>query len=198
MAYPQRLLSPGEEIVKQFRPHWQFVVLPALFALVLVVVIVVAAAQMEGAARWLLILGAVALWGILSVKRVADWLTTQYVITNERVIYRAGVFSRSGIEIPLESVTNVAFNQSLIERVIRSGDLVIESAGETGQSRYADIPDPEGLQSLIYQQREERTVSLRRGGSSVSEELSGLAELRDRGVLSEEEFEAQKRRLLEG
>ncbi|MEX2280469.1 MAG: SHOCT domain-containing protein, partial [Acidimicrobiia bacterium] len=88
--------------------------------------------------------------------------------------------------------------QSLIERAIRSGDLVIESAGETGQSRYADIPDPEGLQSLIYQQREARTVSLRRGGSSVSEELSGLAELRDRGVLSEEEFEAQKRRLLEG
>lgn len=196
MAYPQRLLSPGEEVVKEFRPHWQVLFLPILAFLVALVAIA-AASQLDGAARWVLVVGAIAVAVILSVKRVADWLTTQYVITNERVVYRAGVFSRSGIEIPLESVTNVAFNQSLLERVIGSGDLVIESAGETGQSRYADIPDPEGLQSLIYQQREARTVSLRRGGSSLAEELRGLAALRDEGVLSEEEFEAEKRRMLE-
>jgi uncharacterized membrane protein YdbT with pleckstrin-like domain len=198
MAYPKRLLSPDEEIVVEFRPHWQFLVLPIVFLLAAIVVSVVALMRMEGGARWLVVLGAVSVWVILSVRRVADWLTTQYVITTERVVYRAGVFSRSGIEIPLESVTNVAFNQSLIERFIRSGDLVIESAGETGQSRYADIPDPEGLQSLIYQQREARTVSLRRGGSSVADELSGLDELRERGVLTDEEFELQKRRLLDG
>ncbi|MEX1003971.1 MAG: PH domain-containing protein [Acidimicrobiia bacterium] len=198
MAYPRRLLSPGEEVVREFRPHWQFLVLPMVFFVVAVVAIVFAFAQLDGGARWILVLGALAVWIILSVKRVADWLTTQYVITNERVVYRAGVFSRSGIEIPLESITNVAFSQSLVERFIRSGDLVIESAGETGQSRYADIPDPEQLQSLVYQQREARTLSLRRGGSSVADELSGLQDLRERGVLTEEEFEAQKRRLLDG
>ncbi len=198
MAYPKRLLSPDEQIVSEFRPHWQVLFLPMVVLVVLLVGVVVAFAQLEGAARWLLILGAFAVALLLSVKRLADWFTTQYVITNERVIYRAGVFSRSGIEIPLESVTNVAFSQTLIERFIRSGDLVIESAGETGQSRYADIPDPEGLQSLIYQQREIRTLALRRGGSSVSQELRGLAELRAEGVLTEEEFETQKRRMLEG
>jgi uncharacterized membrane protein YdbT with pleckstrin-like domain len=198
MPYPERLLSPGEEIVREFRPHWQFLVLPILFLLGLLVVVVFAAIQMEGGARWLVVVGGVAVWIILSVKRVAEWLTTQYVITNERVVYRAGVFSRSGIEIPLESITNVSFGQTFVERIIRSGDLVIESAGEGGQSRYADIPDPEGMQRLIYGQREARTLSLRRGGSSVADELAGLADLRDRGVLTEEEFEAQKRRLLEG
>ena len=198
MAYPRRLLSPGEEVVREFRPHWQFLVLPIVFFFGAVVAIVVALTQLDGAARWVLVLGALAVWIVLSVKRVADWLTTLYVITNERVVYRAGVFARSGIEIPLESITNVAFSQSLVERFIRSGDLVIESAGETGQSRYADIPDPEALQSLIYQQREARTLSLRRGGSSVAEELSGLQDLRERGVLTDEEFESQKRRLLEG
>jgi uncharacterized membrane protein YdbT with pleckstrin-like domain len=197
MGYPERLLSPGESVVREFRPHWQFLVLPIVFGLVLLVVLVVAVTQLDGGARWLVVLGGIAVWIILSVKRVADWFTTLYVITNERVVYRAGVFARSGIEIPLESVTNVAFNQSLIERMIRSGDLLIESAGESGQSRYSDIPDPEALQSTIYQQREARTVSLKRGGSSVSEELAGLAALRERGVLSEEEFEAQKRRLLD-
>lgn len=196
--YPKRLLSPGEVVVEEFRPHWQFLFLPGASFLVLLGVVVAAVTQLEGAARWLLILGGIAVWIILSVKRVADWATTQYVITDERVIYRAGVFSRSGVEIPLESITNVAFSQSLIERFIRSGDLVIESAGETGQSRYQDVPDPEALQSLIYQQREQRTVELRRGGASVADELTGLAELRDRGILSPEEFEIQKRRLLDG
>ena len=198
MAYPKRLLSPDEEIIAEFRPHWQVLFLPIVVLVVLLAAVIVAFARLEGAVRWLLILGAFAVALFLSVKRLAEWLTTQYVITDERVIYRAGVFSRSGIEIPLESVTNVAFSQTFIERIIRSGDLVIESAGETGQSRYADIPDPEGLQSLIYQQREMRTLALRRGGSSVSEELRGLVELRAEGVLTEEEFEAQKRRLLEG
>lgn len=198
MGYPERLLSPGEEVVREFRPHWQFLALPIVFGLAGVVLAVLSVASIEGTAVWLVLLGIVAVWALLSVKRVADWLTTEYVITNERVVRRAGVFSRSGVEIPLESITNVAFNQSLVERIIRSGDLVIESAGESGQSRYSDIPDPEGLQSLIYQQREARTVSLRRGddGGSVSSELGRLADLRDRGVLSEDEFEQQKRRLL--
>lgn len=198
MGYPERLLSPGEEVVREFRPHWQFLALPIAFGLAGVVLAVVAVASIEGTVAWLVLLGIVAVWVLLSVKRVADWLTTEYVITNERVVRRAGVFSRSGVEIPLESITNVAFNQSLVERIIRSGDLVIESAGESGQSRYSDIPDPEGLQSLIYQQREARTVSLRRGddGGSVSSELGRLADLRDRGVLTADEFEQQKRRLL--
>lgn len=198
MGYPERLLSPGEKVVREFRPHWQFLVLPMVFGLVAVSLAIVVLVTVEGTASLLLVLGLVALWALLSVKRVADWLTTEYVVTNERVVRRAGVFSRSGVEIPLESITNVAFNQSFIERMIRSGDLVIESAGESGQSRYSDIPDPEGLQSLIYQQREARTVSLRRGddGTSITSELGRLADLRDRGVLTDEEFEQQKRKLL--
>jgi uncharacterized membrane protein YdbT with pleckstrin-like domain len=197
VAYPKRLLSPDEEIVKEFHPHWQYLLTPMLSFVALLILVIVAVTVVDGAGRVVLILGGVAVWVLLSVKRVADWITTQYVITNERVVHRAGVFSRSGIEIPLESITNVAFRQSLFERLVRSGDLVIESAGETGQSRYQDIPDPEGLQSLIYQQREARTVALKRGPSSVVDELDGLVRLRDSGVLSEEEFEARKRRLLD-
>jgi hypothetical protein len=37
-----------------------------------------------------------------------------------------------------------------------------------------------------------------RGAPSVTSELQRLADLRDRGVLTPEEFEAQKRRILGG
>lgn len=197
MAYPDRLLSPGEVIVEEFRPHWQVLVIPVTALVVAIVAIVLAVMQLTGTTQTVVVIGVIVVWVVISTQKFADWLTTKYVITNERVVYRAGVFARAGIEIPLESITNVSFRQSFLERMVRSGDLVIESAGEDGQSRYTNVPDPEGLQSLIYQQRENRTLALAKGNVSVAEELERLAALRDRGVLSDEEFEAQKRRLLE-
>jgi uncharacterized membrane protein YdbT with pleckstrin-like domain len=199
MPYPERLLSPGESIVVQFRPHWQALLIPISGAVVGVVAIVLTVILVEGTAVWLTLLGIVGIWLLLSVRIVADWWTTQYVLTTERVVRRAGVFSRSGTEIPLEVINNVAFSQGFLERVVHSGDLLIESAGETGQSRFTDIPDPEGMQSQIYQVREKRQLMLNAGGSRTSkaDELAKLADLRDREILSVEEFEEQKRRLLE-
>ncbi len=171
--------------------------LPVIVMGVIAAVISIAAGTLlDGTARTVAIIGSIAVWMMLSAKRMLDWFTTGYTITNERVVYRAGVLARQGVEIPLESITNVSFSQSFFERLIRSGDLLIESAGEQGQSRYTDIPDPEGLQSVIYQLREARTVQLRGSSRSVAAEIDALADLRDRGVISSDEFDQQKRRLL--
>lgn len=161
-------------------------------------IVVVAVQALDGTPATLVVLASISVWLLLSIRRLLDWLTTGYTVTNERVIYRAGVLARRGIEIPLESITNVSFSQSFFERLIRSGDVLIESAGEQGQSRYTDIPDPEALQSVIYQLREVRIVHLRGAGRSAAEELAAMADLRDRGVISEAEFQDQKRRLLAG
>lgn len=198
MAYKKRLLSPGEEVVKEFRPHWIMLVLPIALAVIVVAGMVVATLTLAGNITWWVIIGLVLVWLLLTIKRWLDWLTTQYVVTNERVIFRVGILAKRGKEIPLEVINDVAFNQSVLERMVRSGDLMIESAGEFGQSRFTDIPDPEGLQSLIYQLREVRAVSLENSNRSVGTEIETLARLRDQGVLSAEEFEAQKRRLLQG
>ncbi len=200
MPYPERLLSPGETIVTQFRPHWQALLIPIGGGVAGVVAIVLAVMFLEGTAMSLVIVGIVGIWLLLSVRVVADWWTTQYVLTTERVVRRAGVLSRSGTEIPLEVINNVAFSRGFLERLVRSGDLLIESAGETGQTRFTDIPDPEGMQSQIYQVREKRQLMLNAGSgetTSTADELAKLADLRDSGILSPEEFEEQKRRLLD-
>ena len=199
MSYPERLLSPDESVVVEFRPHWQAILLPISLTGAAIVGIALTFAFADGAVAWIIVVGIAAVWLLASVRTLADWWTTEYVLTTERVVVRAGVFSRRGTEIPLEVINNVAFTQSLLERMIRSGDLLIESAGESGQSRFTDIPDPEGLQSQIYQTRERRMVALNTGDvplASTADELSKLAELRDSGVLSEDEFQAQKARLL--
>ncbi len=199
MPYPERLLSPDESIVVQFHPHWQALLIPIVGAVIALVAVVLSAGFTDGTVMRLLVIGVVAIWLLASIRPVADWWTTQYVLTTERVVRRAGVFSRQGTEIPLEVINNVAFSQGFLERLVHSGDLLIESAGETGQSRFTDIPDPEGLQSQIYQVRERRMVALNTGEArpSTADELAKLADLRDREILSTEEFEEQKRRLLD-
>jgi uncharacterized membrane protein YdbT with pleckstrin-like domain len=138
------------------------------------------------------------LWLGFTLPRFIRWLTTQHVITNERVIHRQGFVSKQGKEIPLEMINTVSFSQTVFERVVGSGDVMIESAGEQGQTSYTDIPKPEQLQTLIYKTREDRMHSMQKGGLGVSkaEQLQILSRLHDEGKLSDDEFAAQKQALL--
>lgn len=141
----------------------------------------------------------------LTVVPIIQWWFTAYILTNERLITRKGVIAKSGIEISLENISNVWFNQNVLERLLRSGDLLIESAGETGQSRFSDIPDPEGFQSLLYRTREERNLELSRSaaapapmaGDDPTSKLERLAQLHRDGALTDEEFARKKAALLD-
>ena len=171
--------------------------LPIVLGVVVIAATIAGALFLEGTELWVLIAGAVVVWLAVSVKPFLDWITTQYVVTDERVIYRAGILSRRGKEIPLEVINDVAFSQRFVERLLRSGDLLIDSAGDMGPTRYSNIPDPEGLKSLIYKARESRMMALKGNSPSLSSELESLARLRDQGVLTDEEFESQKRKFLD-
>ncbi|MGA1435870.1 MAG: PH domain-containing protein [Ilumatobacteraceae bacterium] len=82
--------------------------------------------------------------------RWLSWVTTYFVVTSDRVIFRSGIISRRGVEIPLGRVNNVLFNQSLLERVIGAGDLLIESGGESGQQTFTDVRNPDRVQNAIH------------------------------------------------
>ncbi|HEU5113347.1 MAG TPA: PH domain-containing protein [Acidimicrobiia bacterium] len=201
MAYPEKLLSPGEQIMSEFRPHWSGIVKEAILSILALVLIVLIAVQGFSWGLWAI--GALILiWLILVARGFIRWFTTQHVITTERVIHRLGLVSKQGKEIPLEVINDVAFNQSAWERIFGTGDLLIESAGTHGQSKYTDIPNPEAIQSLIYQVREDRQRALQsRGGPAVessASQLATLSRLHDEGKLSDVEFEAEKQKLLGG
>ncbi len=198
MAYPERLLSPDEEVVMDFRPHWSRIIKEIVLSVAVVVILVLLATLFDFEYRGWVMLGLGVIWVLLVIRGLLAWWFTQHVITNERVIYRAGILSREGKEIPLEVINDVSFQQSLWERMIRSGDLLIESAGEMGQSHYRDVPKPEDMQTVIYRVREERMMQLERGDAgtiSKAQQLEILARLHDEGKLTDEEFEAEKRAL---
>jgi uncharacterized membrane protein YdbT with pleckstrin-like domain len=209
VAFPERLLSEDEELIYDLRPHWWTLVVPVLVTVLVTIAVGVAwavtpAGSLQAPARLAVGAAGLLLLALLVAGRVLRWLTTHFVLTTERLIFRSGVVAKFGREIPLERINDVTFSQSLFERMIGIGDLLIESAGEHGQSTFSDIRDPEAVQLQIYRQMEENGRR-RRGYApsnperppSVLDDLERLADLRDRGAVTEEEFQRKKRDLLD-
>lgn len=198
MGYPKRLLSDDEVIEAQFRPHWSGIIREGLIVLIGIAIAIVALILDWPVWTYLVVAGLVL---VLIVGGLVRWVNTLHVVTNERLIYRAGFVAKQGTEIPLEVIQNVAFNQSVFERIFGTGDLMIESAGTHGQTRYRDIPKPEAIQSLIYKMRELRmreVEGLAPESESSASQLERLARLHDQGKLTDAEFETEKAKLLGG
>jgi len=203
MPWPEDALTADETIITTFRSHWKLLALPVGFFVLLSIVWGVVIKWLDiGVWGFLIYLG-LALW--LVVTPFLRWWTMLYVLSSERLMTRHGLISKSGIEIPLENITNVNFSQTVFERMIGAGDLLVESAGTSGQSRFKDIPRPDKFQTELYRIREERTLFLsgrsepssQRGGVANAEAIQALAELHDQGHISDEEFEAKRQQLLE-
>jgi uncharacterized membrane protein YdbT with pleckstrin-like domain len=208
MPYPKKLLNPDETVALDLHPHWWFFAQPAgALAISIIAAIVIRVGLGDGDARKYLLyaaLVAIVLTAIWTFARYLKWVTTNFVITSDRIIFRHGVVGKMGIEIPLDRVNNVNFSQSAFERMLGAGDLLIESGGEDGQQRFTDVRKPQQVQNLVHAQVEAK--SRQRGsyaGSSiagaqfdVAGQLEKLEGLYQRGSLTAEEFAAQKQRLL--
>jgi uncharacterized membrane protein YdbT with pleckstrin-like domain len=202
VAFPPKLLNDGEEVVLDLNPHWWFFAGPAA-ALVLAIAATVAVVAVE-LPIWLQygLLGITAINLLWLLARLARWATTNFVVTTDRLIYRSGVIAKKGLEIPLERVNNIHFNQGVFERMLRSGDLLIESGGERGQQSFSNIRRPAMVQNEIYRQMEAAQArdADRMAGRrelSIPEQIEKLDDLRARGVISQAEFDAKKTQLLD-
>lgn len=202
MPFPRKLLNEGEEVVLDLRPHWWYFARPLLFLVVAAVASVVVG--ILGINDYLLyVLLAVTAFGLLwFVGRYMKWTTTSFVVTTDRIVTRTGVFSKHGREIPLERVNDISCDQSFFERILHAGDVVIESAGERGQEVIRQLPKPFVVQNEIYHQTElakSRDADRMAGRRelSIPEQIEKLDELRQRGVISQAEFDAKKSQLLD-
>jgi membrane protein YdbS with pleckstrin-like domain len=213
MPYPQDVLHANEELILDLHPHWWYI---AKSLIVLAIAVVLALVALAGG--WpdpvRLLLALVVLGTLIwFVERYLRWISTHFVLTTDRVIYRSGVIAKQGIEIPLERINTIFFNQRIFERMLGLGDLMIESASATGAQRFDDIRKPDAGQNEIYQQMEANEIKGANRISSgintahatgsppppaqtVPEQIEHLARLRDQGALTEAEFQAKKSELL--
>lgn len=213
MPYPRKLLNPHEEVAVDLHPHWWYYAKPVAVLVasiafgILTFVVTDQGTRSRNIMGWLSLLFLVLsiLW---LIGRYMKWATTNFVITSDRLIFRQGVVAKQGVEIPLERVNTVHFSQSVFERMVGAGDLIIESGGEDGQQRFTDIRQPDRVQREIHTQME---VNERRrftfpggggsggsGGMDVATQLEKLEGMLERGTLTAAEFQSQKVKLLGG
>jgi len=218
MGLSVKHLNENEEIVLDLHPHWWYLAkyTLALVAAMVLVGVVLGTIDSNGVqwyvdpsryASGALLLVALIAFGV----RLIMWKNIDFVVTNERCIYRAGVVAKNGIEIPLDRINTVFFNQSVFERNIGAGDLGIESAGENSRQEFSDIARPSSVQKTIYAEmegyesrRQDRLGSVMAQAqgthaapaTSAADELAKLGELLSQGLLTQAEFDAQKARLL--
>ncbi len=195
----RKILHDGEQVVVDVRPHWWFLAGPVV--VVAVVIAGAVTALVEGVATWVdyVVLAVLVVAVAWLVARYLRWATTRLILTTSRIIERRGIVARSGREIPLSALSDIGYHQSIFERIIGAGDVLLESAGRDGQEVFPDLPHPAAIQNEIYAQLEQYRSSGRvaaPAGASIPDQINQLDQLRQRGVLSDAEFEAKKSELL--
>ena len=182
MAFPRRLLVEGEELVLDLRPHPVALVLPVIATVVTVGVGIWLMTLVDGTWTWIALAAIALVLIVYPVRRLTDWLTSHFVVTSDRIIHRQGLIAKSSMEIPLEAINDVRFEQGVFDRLVGAGTLVVQSASEAGREEFAHIRNPEHVQKTIYHQGELNQTRMR-GGSGASApsptaELERLADLR--------------------
>lgn len=208
MPYPKENLHPQESLVLDLRPHW-WTFTPPLAALIVAVIAGIWVLAGTDSQPLRVVMAVVVLVCLVwFVTRYVQWYTTELVLTTDRLIYRSGVIAKSGIEIPLDAINTIFFNQKLWERPIGVGDLQVESASATGAQRFDDMKRPSRIQNEIYLQKEALENRRRRRADAsapppppaadddVADRILKLNELLEAGAITAEEYEAKKAELL--
>lgn len=152
MGQLERGLAPDEKLLVNRHTHWKTLIGP--------VVIAVFATAAAGALIYFtdfggnifkIVVGAV--WAVVLVWFLAAplvrWGTTIFAVTNRRVMYRTGVFNKSGIDIPIARINSVQFRQDFIDRLFGAGTLIVESASDE-PLEFNGIPHVEKVHNLLY------------------------------------------------
>jgi uncharacterized membrane protein YdbT with pleckstrin-like domain len=153
MGISQKYFNHDEVLVLDLHPHWWRFVKPSLVLLAAVAAIAYNNEIPNEFLKDLALIIAQAFTALAVLNLAAKalkWYRTHFVLTSQRVIFQSGVIARTRVEISLHKINLINFHQSVFERLINAGDIVIESGAEDGVETFNDVPDPQQVQALIH------------------------------------------------
>ncbi len=153
MSYVDSNLLEGEQVVFRTRLHWKLFVAPVVFALIVAIPLVwIALYQTWSAFAW--VPAGLALLWLLSamIKRQ----TSEFVVTNKRVLMKVGVFTTRSIELLLNKVEAITVHQSLTGRLLGYGDIVLTGSGGTKEP-FSTIQSPLAFRNAVQAASDART-----------------------------------------
>jgi membrane protein YdbS with pleckstrin-like domain len=155
VAFPEDVLADEEEIVLHLRPHWKAAVAPIVVLLLAVAGLIMGWVMLpptEGGRIGLGLVAAIMLYhgGRYGAYPWLAWRCTEYVLTGERLLMQWGVVDRQRRDLPLNRVNDHSMTQSLLDRVLGSGTLTLDSIGDQ-RAVMAGVPAAQLVQSTLYE-----------------------------------------------
>ena len=153
------------------------------------------------------------------------WYSQDYLVTNRRVIKVEGILSKRSADSSLEKINDAVLQQSVLGRMLGYGDLDIMTAAEESVDRYRMLSQAQTFKRTMLDEKhklEQEAFQIpapplraappppepapaqppaapaprQMGSEEITSALGDLADLRDRGAISPEEYEAKKQDLL--
>ncbi len=169
MPISRRLLDDDEEVLVDVRPHWEFLAGPAVLTVVAVGVAVTVVVEFPAAPIGVagVLAAMIALPAVWLAGRTVRWLSIGLTVTSTRIILRQGVFSRDVLQVRLQRVAEVHCHQTLVDRLIGSGRLVVELVDDRPFA-VDDVRRPRRLQRVIDRQLDEVAHGSLQGPSAAA------------------------------
>ena len=157
MGYPEELLAPDEQLLLHRHPHWKMLFWPAVIFILATAVAGFAGGlawrNTDGGTRNVVLIAIVVVWVALVLWRCAApvlrWTSTHFIVTDRRVLVREGVLTHTGIDIPMNRISNIQFRHGVSDRLLGTGTLIIDAASGD-PLEYDDIPQVQKVHAMLY------------------------------------------------
>lgn len=206
--YLKSLLADREQVLLITRRHWFVFFSSIIFEIIFAAVIVAVVTGIWVIAKpafpvffgyALLIIPLASLY-----RDYVVWKNHEYVITNRRVMQINGIFNKNVIDSSLEKVNDVKMNQPFLGRLFNFGDIEILTASELGVNLFKNIGNPIRFKTTMLNAKQgleldnDHFTPHPQPGEpeDIPTLINELAELHQKGILSEEEFQSKKNNLL--
>lgn len=134
------------------RTHIKALIWPAVVVLLVAIGTGIAFAWVPASqlfwAGWVITGIAVVLLVIGAFVPFLRWWTATYTFTTRRIITRHGIITKRGHDLPLSRIANVAYEQSLTDRMFGCGTLQLTTSAEEPVT-LNDIPDVERVHVVM-------------------------------------------------
>lgn len=205
MSYVKELLARNERVARIARDHW-VVLLPAILVDVavgsLIIGLSILGIVVSPPYTWFGLVLLIVPVGHFAL-RLWDWWNRQYIITNRRIVQITGMVNKRVSDTLLEKINDIVTVQSAMGRLLKFGDIEIIAGAESGADVFRRIADPVGFKKQLLEQRgslgglaavEAKTETA--GAGDVPELIAELDALRQKGLITDAEFEEKKEQLL--
>jgi uncharacterized membrane protein YdbT with pleckstrin-like domain len=224
MSYVDELLATNEEIKYEAHQH-PFVFFSRILAETIMLAVLLGALYFTSRTTWnqreyltwglvvisLLVVGS----GIFDFLR---WRNERFLLTDRRVIHLRGIINKATIDSSLDKINDVQTRQTFFGRMFNYGDLEIQTASEDGSNYLPQIRAPLDFKRAMlnakadherplaayqntpsiaaYQNPAPVATPQRLSQLQVEEMLVRLNDLRQKNLITDADFEAKKREIL--